>query len=69
VGKLGYYLPWSVASAVIVSIVAGLMFTLKPDTSTAKWIGYQILAGLGRGCGLQMVSFYVSSPEALYRMS
>lgn len=38
----------------MVSIAAGLMSTLKPNTSNAKWIGYQILAGLGRGAGLQM---------------
>jgi hypothetical protein len=41
-------------SAITVSIAAGLMSTFKPNTSTAKWIGYQILAGLGRGAGLQM---------------
>lgn len=55
-GKLGYYLPWSIASGAIVAIAAGLVSTFTPDTSTAKWVGYQFLAGIGRGCGLQMVS-------------
>jgi hypothetical protein len=54
VGKLGYYTPWSMGSAVLISISAGLMTTLRPNTSNAKWIGYQILAGLGRGAGLQI---------------
>jgi hypothetical protein len=38
----------------MVSIAGGLLSTLKPDSSNGKWIGYQILSGLGRGCGLQM---------------
>jgi hypothetical protein len=57
VGKLGYYLPWSLVSAIVVAISSGLISTFKPNTSTAVWVGYQFLAGIGRGCGLQMVSF------------
>lgn len=30
------------------------MSTLKPSSPNADWIGYQILVGLGRGCGIQM---------------
>lgn len=33
----------------------GLLSTLSPSTSTARWIGYQILLGAGRGAGMQMV--------------
>lgn len=58
VGKLGYYLPWSVASGAIVAIGSGLISTFMPHTSTAKWVGYQFLAGIGRGCGLQMASLF-----------
>ena len=54
VGKLGYYLPWALASAVLASVGAGLLGTLEPSTSSAKWIGYQIIAGAGRGFGMQM---------------
>lgn len=54
VGIFGYYLPWSVASAVLTAIGYGLTSTLDAHTSTGKWIGYQILFGLGRGVGLQM---------------
>jgi hypothetical protein len=56
VGKLGYYLPWSVASGAIVAIGSGLISTFTPQTSVAKWVGYQFLAGIGRGCGIQMAS-------------
>lgn len=32
----------------------GLLSTLGPHTSTAKWAGFQVLIGLARGCGMQM---------------
>ena len=32
---------------------SGLLSTLTPTSSIGKWIGYQILAGVGRGFGLQ----------------
>jgi hypothetical protein len=56
VGKMGYYLSWSVASAVIVATASGLIATFTPHSATVKWVMYQLLAGIGRGCGLQMVS-------------
>jgi hypothetical protein len=55
VGKLGYYLPWSISAAVVMTIAIGLMSTFDPHTSTAKWVLLQMLSGLGRGCGMQMV--------------
>ena len=64
VGRLGYYLPWAVASGLLVSIANGLISTLTPTSSTGEWIGYQIIGGAGRGCGLQMVRFNI--PEYLY---
>jgi len=54
VTKLGYYLPFVVATSVLASIGHGLLSTLTPFTSTGKWIGYQIILGFGRGLGLQM---------------
>lgn len=54
-GKLGYYLPWALTSAVVAAIGAGLLGTLGTDPFTGKWVGYQILAGVGRGLGMQMV--------------
>ncbi|KAL2215069.1 major facilitator superfamily [Thermoascus aurantiacus ATCC 26904] len=54
VGKLGYYLPWSLGSAMLSAVGNGLLSTLSSSTTTAKWIGYQILLGFGRGIGMQM---------------
>lgn len=54
VTKIGYYLPFSVASGILASIGHGILSTLSPYTSTGKWIGYQIIIGVARGIGLQM---------------
>ncbi|OJJ50764.1 hypothetical protein ASPZODRAFT_56036 [Penicilliopsis zonata CBS 506.65] len=52
-GKLGYYLPWTLFCGVASSIGNGLVSTWSPHTSTARWVGYQILLGAGRGAGMQ----------------
>ncbi|TAQ89109.1 hypothetical protein B7494_g2571 [Chlorociboria aeruginascens] len=55
-GKTGYYVPQLLACSVIMSIGVGLLTTLKIDTSTGKWIGYQIVFGFGLGLGMQQAS-------------
>lgn len=52
--KTGIAAPYLVASSVVVTIAAGLLYTLDIGTSTGKWVGYQILAGFGYGMGLQV---------------
>ena len=54
---LGYYLPWVVAGGAISSIGYGLLSLLAVDTSVAKWVGYQILYGVGGGCMAAGVSY------------
>jgi len=51
--RTGYYVPQLLLCAVILSIGAGLISTLKVDTGHAKWIGYQIIFGFGLGLGMQ----------------
>ncbi|OBT73496.1 hypothetical protein VF21_07242 [Pseudogymnoascus sp. 05NY08] len=53
VAKLGYYTPFFILSSIITSIGAGLFTTLTPATGHAKWIGYQVLYGIGLGFGVQ----------------
>lgn len=55
VQKLGYYLPFAAAGSAIGAVGNGLVTMFAPDTPTAKWIGYQIVLGSGRGIGMQMV--------------
>lgn len=54
VAMVGFYVPFSWFSSVMMAIGYGLASTLSPSTSTGRWIGYQILYGTGSGSGLQM---------------
>ncbi|RQM06095.1 hypothetical protein DH86_00002415, partial [Scytalidium sp. 3C] len=56
VNRTGYYLPGTIFYGIMQAISAGLISTFTPHTSTGKWIGYQIIGGVGRGLGMQMVS-------------
>jgi hypothetical protein len=58
VSKFGYYLPWAVASGAVMAIGGGLYSLLGPSTTTAQWIGYQIVAGCGNGLGTTTVSIF-----------
>ena len=49
----GYYTPFMIIGTVLTAIGFGLITTFQPDTSSAVWIGYQILAGGGIGFGMQ----------------
>lgn len=55
VTKVRYYLPIGVGAAVLNCITMGLFTTFGINTSTATWVGYQILGGVGRGLGMQVV--------------
>ncbi|KAI1642322.1 putative MFS multidrug transporter [Daldinia loculata] len=54
VGRVGYYLPFSLIAAVMVTIANGILSTLSPTTSIGEWVGYQVIHGVGRGLGMQM---------------
>jgi len=49
----GYYNPWMILCVILLPIGAGLLTTLSPESGHAKWIGYQIIFGLGLGAGFQ----------------
>lgn len=55
VKKVGIYLPFALVGNAMNSIGTGLLSTLSPSTATAKWAGYQIIAGAGRGSAFQLV--------------
>ncbi|KAJ7220160.1 major facilitator superfamily domain-containing protein [Mycena pura] len=50
---LGYYAPFMIASSVLMSVGAGLLSTFTTHTGHARWIGYQVIFGLGLGMGMQ----------------
>jgi hypothetical protein len=52
--KTGVAAPYMTVGSVLVTIAAGLLYTLDIGTSTGKWVGYQLLAGFGYGLALQV---------------
>lgn len=52
----GYYVPWMLVSAILMSTGAGLTTTFTVDTGSPAWIGYEVLFGLGLGAGMQQPS-------------
>ncbi|KAK7049725.1 hypothetical protein VNI00_005756 [Paramarasmius palmivorus] len=53
ISATGYYAPWMILCTILASVGAGLISTFEPGTSTARWIGYQIVFGFGIGSGMQ----------------
>ena len=54
ISKTGIVTPIAVAASVIVTVGAGLQYTFDIGTPSSKWIGYQVLSGLGIGFGVQL---------------
>lgn len=50
---VGYYTPFLLASSVLTSIGAGLLSTLKVDSTIGYWFGYQVILSAGVGIGAQ----------------
>lgn len=54
ISKTGIATPLLPVGSIIVTISAGLLYTLDIGTPAGKWIGYQILAGFGYGVAFQV---------------
>ncbi|KAE9366637.1 MFS general substrate transporter [Stipitochalara longipes BDJ] len=50
----GRPMPFMIVAGVLGTVGVGLLYTLTIGSSSAKWIGYQVLAGLGIGLGFQV---------------
>lgn len=61
VSVFGYYNPFMYMCVVLVSIGCGLMTTFDPSTGHPKWIGYQVIFGLGLGLGFQQANVAVQT--------
>lgn len=53
VKRTGYYTPFMIISSMFMAVGAGLLSTFSTNTGHPKWIGYQVIFGLGIGLGLQ----------------
>lgn len=54
--KLGFFTHWMLISSIMTSIGTGLMCTFTTSTNHSKWIGYQVIWGIGLGLGMQQPS-------------
>lgn len=54
ISKTGHPTLYLLVTGVTTAVASGLLATLEPDSSTGLWVGFQILAGGGRGLGFQM---------------
>ncbi|KAJ7758576.1 major facilitator superfamily domain-containing protein [Mycena maculata] len=50
---VGYYTPFMILSSILMSVGAGLLSTLTVTIGHADWIVFQIVFGMGVGCGAQ----------------
>ncbi|GKT84542.1 MFS aflatoxin efflux pump [Colletotrichum tofieldiae] len=51
--RFGYYTPVMLLGTCIMAVGAGLLTTLQVHTGAAKWIGYQVIYGVGMGMSFQ----------------
>lgn len=54
ISLVGYYQPFMTASGIFAAIGAGLIYTLDQNSSSAKYLGYQAVLGVGLGLGIQV---------------
>ncbi|KAK4465133.1 major facilitator superfamily transporter [Cladorrhinum samala] len=47
--RFGYYLPWILGGSSVAAAGYGLLSLLDKNTPAARWIGYQVLYGVGSG--------------------
>lgn len=50
----GIATPFAVGGSAVATVGAGLLYTLNIGTATSRWIGYQILGGIGWGFAFQI---------------
>lgn len=61
---MGYYSPFLIGSTAVFAVGAGLITTYDASISTPRWIGYQILTGVGLGAGFQVPQVAVQTALA-----
>ncbi|KAK6082380.1 major facilitator superfamily transporter [Seiridium cupressi] len=53
-GRSGHYQPFLIFGSAMITLGAGLIYTLDQDSSIGKIIGYQIIVGVGIGSSIQV---------------
>ena len=63
---MGYFQPLLIVGGVLLTVGAGMIFTLNIGSAAGKYIGYQILVGAGNGISSQVpliASLAFAAPE------
>ncbi|KAJ7610298.1 ABC transporter [Mycena polygramma] len=68
VAKFGYYWPFLIVAPCFLAVGSGLLYTLTPSSTSASIVGFQILAGIGTGMGMQnsLLAIQVEFRDALH---
>ncbi|KAI2602756.1 major facilitator superfamily domain-containing protein [Hypoxylon sp. NC1633] len=67
--KIGYVIPLAFASTVLLSVAGGLYALLQPGSPTGYWVGFQVLAGVGSGLGLQVAIIAIQAAVTAEELS
>ncbi|CCX08563.1 major facilitator superfamily domain-containing protein [Pyronema domesticum] len=51
---IGYYTPFMVLGGIVSAVGSGLIHLLNANSPATQWVGYQVIAGLGTGFGIQI---------------
>jgi hypothetical protein len=62
-------MPFAILGAIFTIIASGLMSTFSPSTSTGRWIGYQIIQGIGGGMSIQIPILAVQANSSREQIS
>lgn len=52
--KIGHYQPFLFIGGIFITIGSGLIYTLDINSPASKYVGYQLLAGIGDGLAVQV---------------
>ena len=52
--RVGYFTPFLFLGSSLFAIGAGLVYSLNIDSSSAKYLGYQTILGVGQGLAIQV---------------
>ena len=69
VTKVGYFAPPAILGSAIATIGSGLLSTLAVNTSSSKWIGYEVLTSIGIGITVQQSYVAVQSIVTLEQLA
>ena len=62
ISAIGHHVLFLILSGALSTVGAVLLYTLDMEKESRKWIGYQILAGLGYGFGIRVPTIAAQAP-------